>query len=125
MAPGPNPTTRVMGPHSSGILGSLLSRAADRGIIADGCGLAGFDLPVLDPATAARLEASRSIEPAGAQRNPVDVTLAGVRPDLVRSMTGALLQPTSYPNGAQCSDQSPAGLGWWEARLATNPPHPG
>lgn len=65
-------------------------------LIADSCGLAGFDLPAPDAATAARLAVWQGVDPAVARRNPIDVTLSGLRPDLFRSAISALLESPSY-----------------------------
>jgi len=65
-------------------------------LVADTCGLAGFELPAPDPAAAVRLADLQPGDAAAASRNPVDVTLAGLRPDLLRSAMSALLESPGY-----------------------------
>jgi acyl-CoA synthetase (NDP forming) len=65
-------------------------------LVADGCGLLGLDLPDPDAPTAARLAALIDDEQAAATRNPVDVTLAGVKPDVFRAAIMALAESASY-----------------------------
>ncbi|HTY65015.1 MAG TPA: acetate--CoA ligase family protein [Alphaproteobacteria bacterium] len=64
-------------------------------LVADACGLAGLDLPPPDPATAERL-VGLNIRDAVLDRNPIDVTLAGVRPELFRQVIDALSASPSY-----------------------------
>ncbi|WP_439547727.1 acetate--CoA ligase family protein [Falsiroseomonas sp.] len=71
----------------------LTSTGGAGALVADASGLAGGTLPPLDPPTAARIEALIGEAVAG---NPVDVTLAGVRPDLFRGAITALLESPSY-----------------------------
>ncbi len=65
-------------------------------IVADGCGLLGLELPDPDETTAKRLAALLDEEQAAATRNPVDVTLAGVKPDVFRAAIMALLESPGY-----------------------------
>jgi acyl-CoA synthetase (NDP forming) len=64
-------------------------------LLADAAGSAGFELPEPDEATAARL---RALDIAGAslERNPIDVTLAGVKEEVFRNILDALLESPSY-----------------------------
>ncbi len=64
-------------------------------LIADSCGLAGFETPPPDPSTAARLVAL-DIRDAVLDRNPIDVTLAGLKPELLRAVIGALFESPTY-----------------------------
>jgi len=64
-------------------------------LVADACGLAGVDAPQPDAATAARLTAL-DIKDATLDRNPIDVTLAGLRPDLFKSVLDTLIASESY-----------------------------
>lgn len=64
-------------------------------VVADNVGLAGLDMPVPDPATAAELRGLDLVE-AELDRNPIDVTLAGLRPDLFRSILRTLAESPSY-----------------------------
>ncbi|HWX50167.1 MAG TPA: acetate--CoA ligase family protein [Roseomonas sp.] len=65
-------------------------------LLADNLGLAGFSLPVPDAATDARLAELLAGDQAATGRNPVDVTLAGLRPDLFRGAITALLDSPEY-----------------------------
>ncbi len=70
----------------------LTSTGGAATLVADSCGLAGFDTPPLDQATALRLAGIVSGDPSPLGRNPVDVTLAGAKPELLRRCIGALLE---------------------------------
>jgi acyl-CoA synthetase (NDP forming) len=65
-------------------------------LVADDCGLAGFELPPPDPATVQRLEKVLGEADAALDRNPVDVTLAGSRPDLYAACIGTLQDSAAY-----------------------------
>ena len=64
--------------------------------MSDDLGVAGFDTPAPDAATADALRALQSGSEAVLDRNPIDVTLAGLRPDLLRGAINALLASPSY-----------------------------
>jgi acetate---CoA ligase (ADP-forming) len=64
-------------------------------LVADSAGAAGFDVPAPDAATARKLLAL-NIRDAVLDRNPIDVTLAGLRPDLLRTVIDELLASASY-----------------------------
>jgi acyl-CoA synthetase (NDP forming) len=64
-------------------------------LVADGAGSAGFETPPPDEPTASRLRALE-LRDAILDRNPIDVTLAGLRPDLFRAAIGALVESPSY-----------------------------
>ncbi|MFC7552252.1 hypothetical protein ACFQU7_08305 [Pseudoroseomonas wenyumeiae] len=64
-------------------------------LLADNCGLAGIEVPAPDEETTQRLAALLNEDPAAIGRNPVDVTLAGLRPDLFRGAIDALLESPS------------------------------
>jgi acyl-CoA synthetase (NDP forming) len=64
-------------------------------LVADSCGMAGLDTPAPDKATADRLLALQ-IRDASLDRNPIDVTLGGLRPDVLRSVIEILLDRSSY-----------------------------
>lgn len=64
-------------------------------LVADACGLAGLDVPPPDAPTAERLTALQ-IRDAVLDRNPIDVTLAGVRPELFRQIIDALAASPTY-----------------------------
>jgi acyl-CoA synthetase (NDP forming) len=65
-------------------------------LVADSLGSAGFDTPAPDAQTAATLRALQSGEHAVLDRNPIDVTLAGLQPVLLRGAIKALLASPSY-----------------------------
>ena len=52
-------------------------------LVSDDLGMSGFDTPAPDPATAEALRALQSGDHAVLDRNPIDVTLAGLQPDLL------------------------------------------
>lgn len=68
----------------------LTSTGGAGSLIADNCGVQGLDVPVLDVTTGARLAEILSAEKPQTA-NPVDVTLAGVKADIMVAATGALL----------------------------------
>lgn len=65
-------------------------------LVSDDLGVAGFDTPVPDAATADALRALQTGSEAVLDRNPIDVTLAGLRPDLLRGAIRALLASPGY-----------------------------
>jgi len=62
----------------------------------DALGLKGFETPAPDAKTAGRLRALQTGDHAALDRNPIDVTLAGLQPDLLRGAIRALLESDSY-----------------------------
>ncbi len=65
-------------------------------LVSDSLGMAGFETPPPDEATAAALRALQTGDHAALDRNPIDVTLAGLQPDLLRSAIKTLLASPSY-----------------------------
>ncbi len=65
-------------------------------LVADSLGEWGFETPVPDEKTAERLRALQPGDQAVLDRNPIDVTLAGLQPDLLRGAIGALLDSPTY-----------------------------
>ncbi len=65
-------------------------------LVSDALGVAGFEAPAPDEATAAALRALQDGDHAALDRNPIDVTLAGLQPDLLRGAIRALLASPSY-----------------------------
>jgi acyl-CoA synthetase (NDP forming) len=65
-------------------------------LVSDDLGLHGFDTPPPDAATAEALRALQTGSEAVLDRNPIDVTLAGLRPDLLRGAITALLASPNY-----------------------------
>ncbi len=90
------PAALATGRRAAGRRVAILTSTGGAGtLVADSLGLAGFEVPVPDDATAQRIGALTG-EPASAARNPVDVTLAGLRPDLLRGAIDALQESPSY-----------------------------
>src|SRR4051812_10010186 len=65
-------------------------------LVSDSLGVAGFETPAPDPATAVALRALQTGDHAALDRNPIDVTLAGLQPDLLRGAIKALLSSPTY-----------------------------
>ncbi|MBT0961641.1 acetate--CoA ligase family protein [Denitromonas iodatirespirans] len=65
-------------------------------LVSDSLGVSGFDTPAPDEATAERLRALQTGDHAALDRNPIDVTLAGLQPDLLRGAINTLLDSPSY-----------------------------
>lgn len=65
-------------------------------LVADSLGEWGFETPAPDEITAARLRALQPGDQAVLDRNPIDVTLAGLQPDLLRGAISALLDSPTY-----------------------------
>ncbi|WP_343654766.1 acetate--CoA ligase family protein [Cupriavidus sp.] len=65
-------------------------------LVSDSLGVSGFETPAPDEQTAERLRALQKGDHAALDRNPIDVTLAGLQPDLLRGAIRALLASPSY-----------------------------
>lgn len=65
-------------------------------LVADACGLNGFDTPPPDAETSKQLAILQNSDFTAADRNPIDLTLAGLRPELFKGMVGALLASPTY-----------------------------
>lgn len=65
-------------------------------LVSDSLGVSGFDTPAPDADTAERLRALQTGDHAALDRNPIDVTLAGLQPDLLRGAINTLLDSPSY-----------------------------
>lgn len=65
-------------------------------LVSDNLGVSGFETPVPDAQTAAALRALQTGDHAALDRNPIDVTLAGLQPDLLRGAIKALLASPTY-----------------------------
>ncbi len=64
-------------------------------VVADNVGLSGLEMPAPDKETADKLIALE-LKEAELDRNPIDVTLAGLRPDLFRAILKILVESPSY-----------------------------
>ncbi len=65
-------------------------------LVSDSLGMAGFETPPPDEATAPKLRALQKGDHAALDRNPIDVTLAGLQPDLLRAAVRTLLDSPGY-----------------------------
>lgn len=65
-------------------------------LVADSLGVAGLETPAPSEQTASRLRALQKGEHAALDRNPIDVTLAGLQPDLLRSAITTLTESDDY-----------------------------
>jgi acyl-CoA synthetase (NDP forming) len=77
-------------------LGILTSTGGGGSLVAEACGLRGFEVPAPDAATSERLRAALSGESAMADRNPIDLTLANLRSETYRETVSALVESASY-----------------------------
>ena len=66
------------------------------GLVADVCGTAGFDTPAPGPATVERLRALLKVDGFSPDRNPVDLTLAGLDPEVTYGAIVALAESGDY-----------------------------
>jgi len=91
------PAALVAGRRLDGKRVAVLTSTGGAGtLVADSLGLAGFDLPAPDAATAAALRALQEGAQAVLDRNPIDVTLAGLQPTLLRKIIRVLLDSACY-----------------------------
>ncbi len=74
----------------------LTSTGGAATLVSDNLGLHGFETPHPDEATAQRLRALLPGDQAVLDRNPIDVTLAGLQPNVLRGAIEALLESPSY-----------------------------
>lgn len=65
-------------------------------LVSDSLGVSGFETPAPDAETAAALRALQTGDHAALDRNPIDVTLAGLQPQLLRGAIKALLASPTY-----------------------------
>ena len=76
-------------------LAIITSTGGSASLLADAAGVHGFETPPPDEATAAKLKAL-AIEGATLDRNPIDVTLAGVKSDTFRTILDLVTASPSY-----------------------------
>lgn len=76
-------------------LAIITSTGGSASLLADAAGIAGFQTPPPDDITAEKLNALK-IEGASLDRNPIDVTLAGVKQDTLRTILDAVNASPSY-----------------------------
>ena len=65
-------------------------------LIADNLGMSGFETPKPGPETAQKLRNLDIGDQAVLDRNPIDLTLAGLQPELMRNAIGILLESDDY-----------------------------
>lgn len=91
------PAALSVGRKLSGRRVAILTSTGGAGtIVSDSLGVTGFATPAPDTETAAQLRALQSGSHAALDRNPIDVTLAGLQPDLLRAAIRILLASPSY-----------------------------
>jgi acyl-CoA synthetase (NDP forming) len=91
------PAALATGRRARGRRVAILTSTGGAGtLIADSCGMAKLDLPPPDPETEKRLVAALGSDDGATLGNPVDVTLAGLRPALLQTAISTLLQSPSY-----------------------------
>jgi acyl-CoA synthetase (NDP forming) len=89
------PAALASGRRAKGPRVAIMTSTGGAGtLVADACGLAGIEVPEPDEATARKLGAL--LEGGMSLGNPVDVTLAGLKPELFRGTIAALLESESY-----------------------------
>ena len=74
----------------------LTSTGGAGALLSDSLGLAGFQTPPPQGETLAALQALRTDEPMALQANPIDVTLAGLKPEFLRSIIRTLMVSPQY-----------------------------
>jgi len=65
-------------------------------LVSDALGMSGFETPAPEEETAARLRSLQTGSEAVLDRNPIDVTLAGLQPAFLRNVISTLLASPSY-----------------------------
>jgi acyl-CoA synthetase (NDP forming) len=91
------PAALAAGRKLSGKRVAILTSTGGAGtIVSDSLGVAGFETPAPDAETAAQLALLQSGSHANLDRNPVDLTLAGLHPDILRGAIRTLLASPSY-----------------------------
>ena len=91
------PAALAMQPRLGGKRIAVLTSTGGAGtLVADTIGLAGFETPAPDDATIARLQQAMPAGHGALDGNPIDLTLAGLRPDILSSCVRALLESETY-----------------------------
>jgi len=91
------PAVLVAGRKLAGRRVAILTSTGGAGtLIADSLGMNHFDTPAPDADTAEKLRALQGDTPTALDRNPIDVTLAGLQPELLRQAIRTLLASDSY-----------------------------
>lgn len=74
----------------------LTSTGGVAALVSDSLGVGGFSMPAPDANTAAKLRALQTSDSALLDRNPIDVTLAGLEPKLLTGAINAILESPSF-----------------------------
>ena len=91
------PAALATGRRLAGSRVAILTSTGGAGtLVSDELGLSSFETPAPDANTAAALRALNTGTEAVLDRNPIDVTLAGLRPDLLRGAIKTLLASPTY-----------------------------
>ncbi len=91
------PAALAAAPAAGGQRIAIVTSTGGGGVlVADACGVLGFETPPPDPETARRLGKVMVGDGAVPDRNPIDVTLAGLKPDVFRGVIAALVESPSY-----------------------------
>jgi acyl-CoA synthetase (NDP forming) len=77
-------------------LAILTTTGGAAGLVADVCGLEGFETPVPSAATAQRLAALMQADGYVPDRNPIDLTLAGLDPEVIHGALATLADCGDY-----------------------------
>ena len=77
-------------------LAVLTSTGGAAALITDACGMVGFSMPRPDAITIARLGTLMVGDGAVPDRNPIDLTLAGLKHDIFKSAIATLLESPTY-----------------------------
>ncbi|MBV8084569.1 MAG: acetate--CoA ligase family protein [Chloroflexi bacterium] len=77
-------------------LGVLTSTGGAGVLVTDACGVAGFEAPPPDPPLVEVLSGLLTDEASVADRNPVDVTLAGLKPEIFTTAIRSMLASPTY-----------------------------
>ncbi|WP_192901802.1 acetate--CoA ligase family protein [Pigmentiphaga sp. H8] len=91
------PSALATGRRLAGRRVAILTSTGGAGtLVSDELGMAGFDAPAPDGPTAEALRALQTGDHAVLDRNPIDVTLAGLKPDLMKGAIRVLQASPSY-----------------------------
>lgn len=91
------PAALVAGRKLGGKRVAVLTSTGGAGtIVSDSLGVAGFETPAPDAETAAQLRLLQPGSHTNLDRNPIDLTLAGLQPDILRGAIRILLASSSY-----------------------------
>ena len=91
------PATLATQPPLGGKRVAVLTSTGGAGtLLSDSLGIAGLETPDPDAATIARLRALQPGDQASLDRNPIDVTLAGLHPDILSGAIRALSESPTF-----------------------------